>query len=69
LEVHDTALADPLTLHDIMPVGATDPVVPTTEAVKTKVELIAPVPDPMSPTVGDVLAIFIVIGAEAPRAV
>ena len=65
LLVHEIAPPVPLTLQVSVPVGATDPEVPVTVAVKINAELIAPVPEPVRPTVGEVFAIFTVTGVVA----
>ena len=65
LLVHERAPPVPLTLQVSVPVGATDPEVPATVAVKISAELIAPVPVPVKPILGEVFAIFTVTGVVA----
>jgi hypothetical protein len=55
----------PLTLQVSAPVGATEPDVPVTVAVNVNAELMAPVPAPVNPIVGEVFAIFTVTGVVA----
>ena len=60
----------PVTVQFIVPKGATDPVIPVTDALKTRVELRTPVPLPLSTTeTGETLAIVTGVAAVAPTAV
>ena len=60
----------PVTVQFIVPRGATDPVIPVTDALKTSVELRTPVPLPLRTTeTGETLAIVTGVAAVAPTAV
>jgi hypothetical protein len=58
----------PLRVQVIFPVGAAEPLVPVTSAVKVRVELRAPPPLALKITEGAVLAITTVVEEAAARA-
>ena len=59
----------PVTLHVVVPVGATAPVVPVTVTVNVSVELRVPPPVPTKVTVGVTFAITTLTGEVVARAV